>query len=114
MKRLTEVDGNHYFAKANFVKVVDHLGPIEDLLQRYDIDLPTLETLLKANAEGRVRVFPCYSQTPVYDDGTCVHCESCGSGEWLVNQDENENNYCGQCGVKLEWPTLEKEKSDEH
>ena len=27
----------------------------------------------------------------------------CGSGEYLHNEDGNQNDYCGQCGQKLEW-----------
>lgn len=31
------------------------------------------------------------------------HCPICGSGEYMTNEDGNVNDYCGQCGCKLEW-----------
>lgn len=41
-----------------------------------------------------------------YPDGdeSVLACPRCGSGEYLHNADENENDYCGQCGQKIEWP----------
>lgn len=30
-------------------------------------------------------------------------CPCCGSGEYLHNQDENQNRYCGQCGQRIKW-----------
>lgn len=27
----------------------------------------------------------------------------CGSGEYLHNEDGNEQNFCGQCGQAIEW-----------
>ena len=32
-----------------------------------------------------------------------VACPRCGSGEYLHNEDKNQNTYCGQCGQKLDW-----------
>ena len=35
---------------------------------------------------------------------SCVMaCPSCGSGEYLHNEDGNEQNFCGQCGQAIEW-----------
>lgn len=30
-------------------------------------------------------------------------CPNCGSGEYLHNQDEAENTFCGQCGQAILW-----------
>lgn len=30
-------------------------------------------------------------------------CANCGSGEYLTNWDGNRNDYCGQCGQKIDW-----------
>ena len=30
-------------------------------------------------------------------------CSNCGSGEYLTNWDGNRNDYCGQCGQKIDW-----------
>ena len=40
-----------------------------------------------------------------YPDGE-IHilaCPHCGSGEYLHNEDGNQNAYCGQCGQAIEW-----------
>ncbi len=37
------------------------------------------------------------------DDDSILACPYCGSGEYLHNPDENENQYCGQCGQKIDW-----------
>lgn len=40
-----------------------------------------------------------------YPDGD-IHilaCSNCGSGEYLHNEDGNQNAYCGQCGQVIEW-----------
>lgn len=41
-------------------------------------------------------------QNPEEDPGILA-CQRCGSGEYLYNEDGNQNNYCGQCGQKLTW-----------
>ena len=40
---------------------------------------------------------------PFAEDGI-VACQNCGSGEYLYNEDENRNSYCGQCGTRIDWP----------
>ena len=39
----------------------------------------------------------------VNEQGIAPYCPVCGSGEYMHNPDENENEYCGQCGCKLDW-----------
>lgn len=38
-----------------------------------------------------------------YEEDLCPRCPMCGSGEYLHNEDGNENDYCGQCGTQLDW-----------
>lgn len=40
-----------------------------------------------------------------YPDGDehILSCWNCGSGEYLYNEDGNRNDYCGQCGQKIDW-----------
>ena len=40
-----------------------------------------------------------------YPDGdhSILACPSCGSGEYLWNEDGNRNNFCGQCGQAIDW-----------
>lgn len=40
-----------------------------------------------------------------YPDGdmSIIACPHCGSGEYLHNEDGNEQNYCGQCGQAIDW-----------
>lgn len=33
-------------------------------------------------------------------------CQCCGSGEYLYNEDGNRNSYCGQCGIRIDWPEV--------
>lgn len=37
------------------------------------------------------------------DDSSILACPYCGSGEYLHNLDGNVNQYCGQCGQKIDW-----------
>lgn len=42
--------------------------------------------------------------TPYPDgDTSIIACPRCGSGEYLHNEDGNEQNYCGQCGQAIDW-----------
>ena len=37
------------------------------------------------------------------DDPGVLYCQKCGSGEYLENDDGNRNEYCGQCGQRIDW-----------
>lgn len=37
------------------------------------------------------------------DDPDVLFCQKCGSGEYLENEDGNRNEYCGQCGQRIDW-----------
>ena len=41
--------------------------------------------------------------------GIAPYCPMCGSGEYLHNEDGNENNFCGQCGAPLDWSQMHNE-----
>lgn len=40
---------------------------------------------------------------PFVEEGI-IDCQYCGSGEYLYNEDGNQNSYCGQCGTRIDWP----------
>lgn len=42
---------------------------------------------------------------PFAEDGV-IECKWCHSGEWLENEDGARNNFCGQCGHKIDWPEV--------
>ena len=45
------------------------------------------------------------AEANIHPDGDkyILACPRCGSGEYLYNEDGNQNEFCGQCGQKLEW-----------
>lgn len=49
-----------------------------------------------------------YGEKVLEEEGVAPHCPNCGSGEYLHNEDGNRNEYCGQCGVKLDWSDIEE------
>lgn len=48
-----------------------------------------------------------------YGQGVDPYCPACGSGEYLHNEDGNENNFCGQCGCPLDWSQMYNEDTDQ-
>lgn len=48
-----------------------------------------------------------------YGEGIAPYCPRCGSGEYLHNEDGNENNFCGQCGCPLDWSQMYNDKPRE-
>ena len=47
--------------------------------------------------------------SPFAEEGI-VECQWCHSGEWLENKDGDRNNFCGQCGNKIDWPEEDGDK----
>jgi len=47
---------------------------------------------------------------PPHPDGDTeiLACLTCGSGEYLYNEDGNRNRYCGQCGQRIDWTNEEE------
>lgn len=41
-------------------------------------------------------------------DKNILACWRCGSGEYLHNEDGNRNDFCGQCGQRIDWSTDNK------
>jgi len=66
-------------------------------------DLDRLRELVQADREGDI----LRRNTPmsIYpdDDSSVEACPTCGSGEYLYNEDGNRNRYCGQCGQRIDW-----------
>ena len=48
-----------------------------------------------------------------YGQGIAPYCPRCGSGEYLHNEDGNENNFCGQCGCPLDWTQMHNEDTEQ-
>lgn len=65
--------------------------------------LDRLRELVEADREGDI----LYRNTPmsIYpdDDSSVEACPTCGSGEYLYNDDGAICRYCGQCGQRLDW-----------
>lgn len=66
-------------------------------------DLDRLRELVQADREGDI----LRRNTPmsIYpdDDSSVEACPTCGSGEYLYNDDGAICRYCGQCGQRLDW-----------
>ena len=48
-----------------------------------------------------------------YGQGIALMCPRCGSAEYLHNEDGRQNDYCGQCGTRLDWERLENTDTGE-
>ena len=48
-----------------------------------------------------------------YRQSVDPYCPRCRSGEYLHNEDGNENNFCGQCGCPLDWSQMYNEDTDQ-
>ena len=44
-----------------------------------------------------------------YIDFNILACPNCGSGEYLHNEDGNQQQYCGQCGQAIDWEEVDHE-----
>lgn len=110
MERLTEkhYNGDGYYMKCSETcpsdcseicdceeldRIVDRLGAIEAILGD-DYDLDRLRELVES-MQAEVK-----SPHPD-DDSSILACPCCGSGEYLENEDGNENRFCGQCGQRV-------------
>lgn len=57
----------------------------------------------------QIETLPKAAGLPVQsEEGFAPYCPVCGSGEYMYNEDGNENSYCGQCGTNLNWETTEE------
>lgn len=48
-----------------------------------------------------------------YGQSVDPYCPRCRSGEYLHNEDGNENNFCGQCGCPLDWTQTYNEDTEQ-
>lgn len=63
-----------------------------------------MEPINKALYMGRDALLLRIPRSPHPDgDKYILACPNCGSGEYLHNQDEVENAYCGKCGQAIKW-----------
>lgn len=69
----------------------------KEAIEELKFILEVLEFLYYRNIEDKV----------LEEEGVAPFCPCCGSGEYLHNEDENRNEYCGQCGIKLDWSDIE-------
>lgn len=68
--------------------------------ERYE----SLAAVEDACSMGRDALLLRIPRSPYPDgDKSILSCPNCGSGEYLHNQDEAENTFCGQCGQAILW-----------
>lgn len=64
----------------------------------------SMEPVTEACRMGRDALLLRIPRSPHPDgDKSILSCPNCGSGEYLHNQDEAENTFCGQCGQAILW-----------
>ena len=76
-----------------------------EALRPYALDcvmrLAVVEEACRMGAEALRRRVP---ESPYPDgDAGVLACPSCGSGEYLHNEDGNRCRFCGQCGQAIDW-----------
>lgn len=60
--------------------------------------------ILLANSMGVEALRRRVPESPYPDgDAGVMACPSCGSGEYLHNEDGNRCRFCGQCGQAIDW-----------
>ena len=40
---------------------------------------------------------------PIEEQGIAPRCPYCENANYLTNEDEEVNNYCGNCGQAIDW-----------
>lgn len=64
----------------------------------------SIEPVNEACRMGRDAILRRIAQSPYPDDDADIlACPSCGSGEYLHNDDGNPMDFCGQCGQAIDW-----------
>lgn len=72
--------------------------------QRHRERYESLAAVEDACSMGRDALLLRIPRSPYPDgDKSILSCPNCGSGEYLHNQDEAENTFCGQCGQAILW-----------
>ena len=80
-------------------------GTSAEALRPYALDcvmrMAVVEEACRMGAEALRRRVP---ESPYPDgDAGVLACPSCGSGEYLHNEDGNRCRFCGQCGQAIDW-----------
>lgn len=64
----------------------------------------SLEIVNEACRMGRAALFRRMPEPPHPDgDESILACPTCGSGEYLYNEDGNRCCFCGWCGQAIDW-----------
>lgn len=92
------------------MKLIDGNQLNLDLVELYNDTTNQAAKQALREAMRLVRLMPACEQPrdipmPPHPDGDphILACVGCGSGEYLTNWDGNRNDYCGQCGQKIDW-----------
>jgi len=46
----------------------------------------------------------------INEQGVSPYCSTCGTSSFLYNPDEEQNDYCGKCGVSLDWSAIDEDR----
>ena len=71
--------------------------------ERYE-SIEPVNTACRMGMEALLRMVP--KQPHPGGDERILACPCCGSGEYLHNEDGNEQRFCGQCGQAIDWGGL--------
>ena len=85
-------------------QAIDH-DYYEHYTKYHDSDQTALIDMVMDDIEEMPTLTPPNEPLTPYPDGdtSIIACPHCGSGEYLHNEDGNEQNYCGQCGQAIDW-----------
>lgn len=97
---------------AAFQAGIDHLADYEDLgvMPEQIREIDALYSKLAKEAAGYkeksrlgAEALEMRNAKSPYPDENVIACANCGSGEYLYNEDGNENRFCGLCGQAIDW-----------
>jgi ribosomal protein S27AE len=85
-------------------QAIDH-DYYEHYTKYHDSDQTALIDMVMDDIDEMPTLTPPNEPLTPYPDGdtSIIACPHCGSGEYLHNEDGNEQNYCGQCGQAIDW-----------
>ena len=85
-------------------QAIDH-DYYEHYTKYHDSDQTALIDMVMDDIDEMPTLTPPNEPLTPYPDGdtSIIACPHCGSGEYLHNEDGNEQNYWGQCGQAIDW-----------
>lgn len=94
-----------FYLREVFVKLDKDLKDTKYMpLARVRAKAATWEVFESFKYIDQMRAREYEGESPYLDGDMSIEaCPCCGSGEYLHNQDENRNEYCGQCGQRIRW-----------